>query len=91
MSPHIPLDARRVRVPGRDDVGIVISEGVNIGEAATSTALPSTSQVRARSPTSRDVANSWRMSEPTAGPSPTAKVRWCRSALRAVRWEIIHR
>ena len=31
MGPHIARDARRVRVPGRDDVGIVISEGVNLG------------------------------------------------------------
>jgi hypothetical protein len=30
---HIPSDARRVRVDGRDDIGIVFDEGKNFGVA----------------------------------------------------------
>jgi|tagenome__1003787_1003787.scaffolds.fasta_scaffold19276580_1 hypothetical protein len=31
MAPHITPDARRVRVDGRADVGLVVDEGKNIG------------------------------------------------------------
>ena len=34
MSPDLATNARRVRVPGRDEVGIVIDEGKNIGRAS---------------------------------------------------------
>ncbi len=34
MSPQIARDARRVHVEGRDEVGIVVDEGKNIGSAS---------------------------------------------------------
>jgi hypothetical protein len=34
MAPHIAQNARRVHVEGRDEVGIVVDEGTNIGSAS---------------------------------------------------------
>lgn len=33
MTAHLAPNARRVHVPGREDVGIVVDEGKNIGSA----------------------------------------------------------